>query len=111
MASSSRGRAGRSGSHTGARPGGRPDMRYPDARTPSSKAGPADAKPVPQVGKRPSPPALLFAIGAIWVAAGIVLVFALHSSWKLVPVVVSIGIGVLYLRGGITALARRAAHP
>jgi len=68
-------------------------MRYPDARTPSSKAGPADAKPVPQVGKRPSPPALLFAIGAIWVAAGIVLV-----------------IGVLYLRGGITALARRADH-
>ena len=57
-------------------------MRYPDARTPSSKAGPADAKPVPQVGKRPSPPALLFAIGAIWVAAGIVLVAFAHRQDK-----------------------------
>jgi hypothetical protein len=86
-------------------------MRYPAARTPSSEGRSPEAKPVPQVGKRPSPPALLFAIGAIWVAVGIVLVFTLHSGWKLVPVVVSIGIGALYLRGGITALARRADHP
>jgi hypothetical protein len=50
----------------------------------------------------------LLVIGAIWVVAGIVMIFALRSSWKLVPVVVSIGIGLLYVRGGITALARHA---
>lgn len=68
-------------------------------------------KPLPQVGKRPSPPGFLLAIGLFWIAASIVMVFALHSSWKLVPVVVGLGVGMLYLRGGLTALARRAERP
>ena len=81
-----------------------------DSGSPTSGSR-GEPKPTPQVGKRPSPPGLLFLIGAVWVVAGIVLIFALHSSWKLVPVVVSIGIGLLYIRGGITALARHADHP
>jgi hypothetical protein len=83
-------------------------MRSRTDGSPSVSGRRAARKPLPQVGKRPSPPALLLVIGAIWVVAGIVMIFALRSSWKLVPVVVSIGIGLLYVRGGITALARHA---
>jgi hypothetical protein len=69
------------------------------------------AKPDPdappgQVGKRPSPPANLFVVGLAWVVCGIGAFFVLHASWKIVPGVVFIGIGVLFLRGALTAVVR-----
>ncbi len=60
-----------------------------------------------QVGRRPSPPPLLFAIAIMWIVAGIVALVAMSASWKLVPGVVFIGIGLLYLRGALTTVARR----
>ena len=60
-----------------------------------------------QVGRRPTPPAMLFAVAGMWIVAGIVALVALSASWKLVPGIVFIGIGLLYLRGALTTVARR----
>jgi hypothetical protein len=59
------------------------------------------------VGKRPSPPANLILIGLAWVACGVVAFASLSASWKIIPGVVFIGIGLLFLRGGFTAAARQ----
>jgi len=60
-----------------------------------------------QVGRRPSSPGFLFAVGVAWILCGVYALVALSVSWKLVPGVVFIGIGLLWLRGAITASARR----
>lgn len=44
----------------------------------------------------------------MWIAAGVVALVALQASWKLVPGIVFIGIGLLYLRGAAATVARRA---
>jgi len=80
-----------------------PSSRKP-RRSPRSKPqsdGPG------QVGKRPSSPGFLFGIGLVWILCGVYALFSLHATWKLVPGVVFIGIGLLWLRGAITASARR----
>ena len=63
--------------------------------------------PTPQVGRRPSPPALLFAIAGMWIAVGVIAFVVMSAAWKLVPAIVFIGIGLLYLRGAVTTVARR----
>jgi hypothetical protein len=44
----------------------------------------------------------------MWIAAGIMDLVALKASWKLIPGIVSIGIGLLFLRGAAATVARRA---
>ena len=44
----------------------------------------------------------------MWVGAGVVALIALTASWKLVPGIVFIGIGLLYLRGAAATVVRRA---
>jgi hypothetical protein len=82
-----------------------------DHRRKSQNRPPRGKKPpevrTPQVGRRPSPPGLLFAIAGLWIGVGIIALVALSASWKLIPGVVFIGIGLLYLRGGLTTVARR----
>jgi len=73
---------------------------------PARAKSPADAR-TGQVGRRPSPPPLLFAIAAAWVAVGVAALVALNASWKLVPGIVFIGIGLMYLRAALTTVARR----
>jgi hypothetical protein len=43
----------------------------------------------------------------MWLAVGVVCFVALHSSWKLVPAIVSIGIGLMFLRGAGATVLRR----
>ena len=74
-------------------------------RTPRSKPRIDDRRQ--QVGRRPSPPLLLFGIAASWVVVGVVALTALSASWKLVPGIVFIGIGAMYLRAALTTVARR----
>lgn len=59
------------------------------------------------VGKHPSPPGFLLVVALAWFAAAVGALVILHSSWKLIPVVVFAGIGVLYLRGAMSAYLRR----
>lgn len=63
--------------------------------------------PLGQVGKRPSSPANLLVLGLAWIVCGVLALVALEASWKLIPGAVMIGIGLLFLRGGLTSVARR----
>jgi hypothetical protein len=53
------------------------------------------------VGRRPSDPRMLLAIAVSWLAVGIIMLVGLHASWKLVPAIFSIGVGMLYMRGAL----------
>ncbi len=46
----------------------------------------------------------------MWIAAGVVALAVMTASWKLIPGVVFIGVGLLYLRGALTLVARRSEH-
>ncbi|MCL4423638.1 MAG: hypothetical protein M1115_10855 [Actinobacteria bacterium] len=63
-----------------------------------------------QVGKRPSSPAFLAVLGVVWIAVGLVAAFGLHASWRLVPTVVAIGIGLFFLRGASATVLRRGSR-
>jgi hypothetical protein len=76
-------------------------------RKQSSSAKKPTEERAQQVGRRPSSPSLLFAIAAMWIVVGVVALVALSVSWKLIPGVVFIGIGLLYLRGALTTMVRR----
>jgi len=60
-----------------------------------------------QVGRRPSSPGFLFVVGVAWVLCGIVAFFALTASWKLVPAIFFAGLGLLWIRGAVTAAQRQ----
>ena len=70
--------------------------------------------PVPltasQVGRRPPRPVIPVITGLMWIAVGIVALATFTSSWKVIVGVVAIGIGALFLRGGIVAFARQGAR-
>lgn len=46
-------------------------------------------------------------IGLLWIAAGVIELIALQASWRFVPGIVFIGIGLFFLRGAIFTVARR----
>ena len=60
-----------------------------------------------QVGRRPSNPGFLLLLALVWIGCGVGALIALHASWKLVPGIVFIGIGLLYLRGAAATVVRR----
>jgi hypothetical protein len=43
----------------------------------------------------------------MWVGVGVVILVALTANWKWVIGVVCIGVGLLFLRGGLTAYLRQ----
>jgi hypothetical protein len=43
----------------------------------------------------------------VWIACGVAALVTLHASWKLVPGIVLIGVGLLYLRGAAATVVRR----
>ena len=83
----------------------RPGGGRPPAGGGRQKPGQGDGPPV--VGKRPSNPGFLLVVGVMWLAAAVIAEVGLHSSWKLIIVVVFAGIGLLYLRGAAGSYLRR----
>ena len=83
---------------------GDPRKASPDPKSGGSAraSGPRGWRPsggtTPTVGRRASRPGFLLAVGLMWIAMGVVAGFSLTASWKLVVVIVFIGIGLLYLR-------------
>jgi len=63
-------------------------------------------KPV-AVGRRPSSPAFLALVAVMWFAVAVVFFLAFKSTWKLLFVIVSFGIGILFLRGAGATVLRR----
>lgn len=76
------------------------------ASSKSAKSSPPD-QPTPAVGRRPSNPGFLLLLGAIWIVCGVIALVGLSASWKLIPGVVFIGIGALFIRGAATTVVRR----
>jgi hypothetical protein len=74
---------------------------------PNDRVAPRSATPTPQVGRRPSNPGFLLLLALIWIACGVVALVKLHAAWRLVPVIVFIGIGLYFLRGAVTSANRR----
>jgi hypothetical protein len=91
--------------------GGRvtPKGTAPRPRRPSGPRPDAD-RPLGQVGRRPTNPAFLLLVALAWIGAGVVALVAFHAGWKLVPVIVFFGLGLLYLRAAGTAYLRQTGR-
>jgi hypothetical protein len=111
VANDKRRRGGRVTPKAGQRPGPkRPSPAASRSRLPGSIgpfARPNRDAPLGQVGKRPSSPTNLLLLGLAWIVCGVLALVTLKASWKFIPGVVMIGIGLLFLRGGFTSVARR----
>jgi hypothetical protein len=59
------------------------------------------------VGRRPSRPGFLVLVGLMWIAVGVIELFALDASWRFVPAIVFAGIGLFFLRGAAMTITRR----
>jgi hypothetical protein len=60
-----------------------------------------------QPGKRPSNPTFLVLMALVWIACGVYAIVALDASWKLIPGIFFIGVGILFLRGAAVTVRRR----
>ena len=83
----------------------KPAKRRPNQARPR----PAPASPG-QVGRRPSNPALIMLVGLIWVGCGVYALFSLTASWKLIPAILFVGIGLFFIRGAAATYVRRDEH-
>jgi hypothetical protein len=50
---------------------------------------------------------LLLVIGLMWVAAGVIALFAMTAGWRFVPAVVFAGVGLYFVRGASATILRR----
>jgi hypothetical protein len=78
------------------------------AAKPSGSRGGAGAG-VGQPGRRPSRPGLLLLVALMWITVGVVVLTSVSASWRIVPGIVAIGFGLLFLRGAAATVARRSA--
>lgn len=76
------------------------------AGKPAARSRPDRTAPPGQVGRRPSSPLALFAVGLAWVAAGVIVLLSLHASWRFVPALFAFGIGAFFIRGGSATVVR-----
>ena len=90
----------RPASQSGARRPMRPDRIGPFER-------PDRAKPLGQVGRRPSSPTRLFTLAAMYFVCGVGSFFLLKGSLRIIVGVVLIGLSLLWLRGASTSLLRQ----
>jgi hypothetical protein len=84
--------------------------------TPKGSPPPAKRKFDPdepvQVGRKPSSAGFLLLVSVMWVSVGIIVLLTFHASWKLIPGVFSIGVGLLFFRGfGSTVIRREQRKP
>jgi hypothetical protein len=77
------------------------------SRDHSSDPRKRDREPqLPQIGKRPTSPFRLLATGIVWIVCGIIALTSLSASWKFIPAIFFIGVGLLWLRGAAVTLSR-----
>lgn len=98
----------RPGSKPTPKPGSKPGSKPVSKGRGSGRSRPAPLTGPPVVGKHPSPPGFLLLVALAWFAAAIGALVLLTAGWKLIPVVVFAGIGLLYLRGAMGGYLRRS---
>jgi len=64
-----------------------------------------------QVGRRPSSAGFLLLVSIMWVGVGVIILITVHWKWRLIPAIVAIGIGLLFLRGLAVTVVRRTGRP
>ncbi len=47
-------------------------------------------------------------LGLVWIVCGIIALTSLHAGWKLIPGIVFMGIGLLFVRGAAATVVRRS---
>jgi ABC-type siderophore export system fused ATPase/permease subunit len=67
---------------------------------------------VPSINDRigrgtPSSPFVPIVSGIMWILVGIVAFIAFSTSWKYVVGIFALGVGLLFLRGGLASLVQR----
>ena len=77
------------------------------ARNRPAKRPPLDIDKPVTIGRRPSSPGFLAIVAVMWLAVGVVVILTMQSTWKLVPAIVAIGIGLMFLRGAGATVLRR----
>ena len=50
---------------------------------------------------------MLAAVGLAWITCGVIALVGMHASWKLIPGIVFIGVGLLFIRGAAATVVRR----
>lgn len=78
----------------------------PTKPNPPTKREPDPDKPV-AIGRRPSSPGFLLLVGVMWLAVGVICFFNLHTSWRLIPSIFAVGVGVMFSRGAFATVLRR----
>ena len=86
-----------------------PKTARPAAKPSGSRGGAGAGAAVGQPGRRPSRPGLLLLVALMWITVGIVVLTSVSASWRIVPGIVAIGFGLLFLRGAAATVARRSA--
>jgi len=89
------------------RPGGSSGKSANGNRGANGRGAAKGDKPPGQVGRRPSRPGFLLAVGFLWIAVAVIELFALDASWRFVPAIVFAGIGLFFLRGAAVTVTRR----
>jgi hypothetical protein len=56
-----------------------------------------------KVGRRPPQPIVPIASGLMWIGVGVVAFVSFSSGFKFVVGIFAVGVGLLFLRGGLTA--------
>jgi hypothetical protein len=73
---------------------------------PPKKRNPLDPDKPVVIGRRPSSPRFLLVVAIMWLAVGIVVLFTLKTGWRLIPAILALGIGGMFLRGALTTILR-----
>jgi hypothetical protein len=60
-----------------------------------------------QVGRRPPQPFVPIITGLMWIAVGATALIWFDASWRYVVGIFAIGVGLLFLRGGLAAIVRQ----
>ena len=74
---------------------------------PSMPRSASSSNDLPQIGRRPPNPSVPMLSGLMWVVVGVVILVAFRASWHVVVGIVCIGIGALFVRGGVVAARRQ----
>lgn len=79
----------------------------PSDAAPRKRRNPLEPERPVAVGRRPSSPAFLAVVAVMWLAVGVVMFLTLSTGWRLIPSIVAVGIGLMFLRGAGATVARR----
>jgi hypothetical protein len=60
-----------------------------------------------QVGRRPPVPAVPLFSGVMWIVVGVVILVGFTAGWKWIVGILCIGVGLLFVRGGLAAYLRQ----